>query len=30
MGEIWSTEALNGRGFDIYRAPSWWQRLRFC
>lgn len=30
MGEIWSMEALNGRGFDIYRAPSWWQRLRFC
>ncbi|MFN8563613.1 MAG: hypothetical protein U0703_18810 [Anaerolineae bacterium] len=30
MGEIWSTEALSGRGFDIYRAPSWWERLRLC
>lgn len=30
MGDIWSTEALNGRGFDVYRTPSWWDRLRFC
>jgi hypothetical protein len=30
MGDIWSTEALNGRGFDIYGAASWWHRLRFC
>lgn len=30
MGDIWSTEALNGRGFDIYHTSSWWDRLRFC
>lgn len=30
IGDIWATEALNGRGFDIYRVSSWWRRLRFC
>jgi hypothetical protein len=30
IGDIWSTEALNGRGFDIYQSASWWHRLRFC
>lgn len=30
MGEIWTTEALNGRTFDIYDQSGWWRSLRHC
>jgi hypothetical protein len=30
MGDIWTTEALNTRQFDMYRASNWWDRLRSC
>ncbi|MDZ4766408.1 MAG: hypothetical protein SGI73_17845 [Chloroflexota bacterium] len=30
MGDVWTTEALNGIRFDIYEQPGWWGRLRRC
>ena len=30
MGNIWTTEALNSREFDIYHSARWWRRLRAC
>ena len=30
MGKIWSIEALNSRGFNIYHSPAWWRYLYAC
>lgn len=30
MGDIWTTEALNGVRFDIYHETGWWNPLRSC
>lgn len=30
FGDIWSTEAINGRDFNIYHTTGWWKRLRRC
>ncbi|MFQ3566141.1 MAG: hypothetical protein SNJ59_04005 [Aggregatilineales bacterium] len=30
LGEVWTTEALNGRPSDLYTQTNWWQRLFYC
>ena len=29
-GEIWTTEAINGLDFDVYKSPGWWGPVRQC
>lgn len=30
MGDVWTTEALNGVRFNIYHETGWWTPLRSC
>jgi hypothetical protein len=30
LGDLWTTEALNGMPLTIYQQPAWWGRLRSC
>lgn len=30
LGQVWTTEALNGRPSDLYEQTNWWQRLYHC
>jgi hypothetical protein len=30
MGEVWSSEAINGIDFNVYASAGWWRPLRRC
>jgi hypothetical protein len=30
LGDIWTTEAINGTDFSIFGTRGWWQRARYC